>query len=90
MSAIAGCFRATLDILRAIAEGKGPEPLDRGAWAMPAGGAGSSSRRCAARLVRHAGRRELLYDCDVDTRWAAAFPAPASTPRLLTAEFGTA
>ena len=37
-----------------------------------------------------AGNDELLYECDVNSRWAAAFRSAGIEPRLLTADFGTA
>ena len=36
------------------------------------------------------GTEDLLYDCDVDTRWAQAFRSAGVDPRLLTAHSGTA
>src|SRR5205085_2307085 len=35
-------------------------------------------------------RGSLLYDCDVDSRWAAGFQSAGIDTRLLTADFGTA
>jgi putative transcriptional regulator len=81
---------ATLDILRAIAEGRGPTrwiaALGYAGWGRPARGGAARQR-----LVRHSGqRRELLYDCDVDNRWASAFMSAGVDTRMLTADFGTA
>ena len=36
------------------------------------------------------GNDELLYDCDVNSRWTTAFRSAGVDPRLLTADFGTA
>ncbi len=81
---------ATLDILRAIAEGRGPSR-----WTVALGyagwGAGQLERElCGNGWFSTAGSDELLYESDVNTRWAAAFQAAGIDPRLLTADFGTA
>ena len=82
---------ATLDILKAIAEGKGPSrwvaALGYAGW-----GAGQLEQRDGAGTAGSStpGDESLLYDCDVDSRWAAAFQAAGIDSRLLTAEFGTA
>jgi putative AlgH/UPF0301 family transcriptional regulator len=41
-------------------------------------------------LVRNPGSDELLYDCDVNSRWETAFRSAGVDPRLLTTGFGTA
>ena len=81
---------ATLDILRAIAAGEGPEH-----WLVALGYAGWESGQLEQELSRHGwfvtpGNDSLLYESDVDSRWAAAFRAAGIDSRLLTAEFGTA
>jgi putative transcriptional regulator len=81
---------ATIDILRAIADGKGPTR-----WVAALGYAGWGPGQLEQELARHGwfatvGDEKLLYDCDVDTRWAAAFQAAGVDSRLLTAEYGTA
>jgi len=81
---------ATLDILKAIAAGKGPAR-----WVAALGYAGWSAGQLEGELARHGwfatpGDESLLYDRDVDTRWAAAFQAAGIDSRLLAAEFGTA
>lgn len=81
---------ATLDILRAIAEGRGP-----GRWLAALGyagwGAGQLERElCGNGWFSAAGSDALLYDCDVDSRWEAAFKSAGIDPRLLTTDFGTA
>jgi len=81
---------ATLDILKAIAEGKGPTR-----WVAALGYAGWGPGQLELELGRHGwfatpGDEKLLYECDVDTRWAAAFQAAGIDSRLLAAEYGTA
>ena len=81
---------ATLDILRAIAEGRGPSR-----WVAALGYAGWGAGQLEAEMGRHGwfvtpGSEDLLYDCDVGTRWSAAFMSAGVDPRLLTAQSGTA
>lgn len=81
---------ATLDILKAIAGGGGPSrwiaALGYAGW-----GAGQlEEEMCANGWFTTPGSDELLYECDVNSRWAAAFQAAGIDSRLLTADFGTA
>jgi putative transcriptional regulator len=81
---------ATLDILRAIAEGRGP-----GRWIAALGYAGWGAGQleeemCGNGWFATPGSDELLYECDIDSRWAAAFSSAGIDTRLLTADFGTA
>ena len=81
---------ATLDILRAIAEGRGPTR-----WVAALGYAGWQSGQLEDELRGNGwfatpGSDELLYDCDVDNRWSAAFRSAGVDTRMLTADFGTA
>ena len=81
---------ATLDILKAIAEGRGPAR-----WVAALGYSGWQGGQLEQEMSRHGwfvtpGEENLLYDCDVDSRWAKAFSAAGVDSRLLTAEFGTA
>jgi putative transcriptional regulator len=81
---------ATLDILRAIGEGKGPSR-----WVAALGYAGWGAGQLEEEMGRHGwfvtpGSDTLLYDCDVDDRWATAFRGAGIDPRLLAAESGTA
>lgn len=81
---------ATLDILRAIAEGKGPSR-----WVAALGYAGwgpgqLEQEMCANGWFATPGDDFLLYDCDVGSRWAAAFKSAGIDARLLTADSGTA
>ena len=81
---------ATLDILKAIAAGKGPTR-----WVAALGYAGwgkgqLEQEMCSNGWFATPGSDELLYECDVNSRWAAAFNSAGIDPRLLTADFGTA
>ena len=81
---------ATLDILKAVAEGKGPSR-----WVAALGYAGWGPGQLEEEMGRHGwfvtpGDEELLYAADVDSRWASAFRGAGIDARLLTAESGTA
>ena len=81
---------ATLDILKAIAAGKGPTR-----WVVALGYAGWGEGQLEEEMQRHGwfvtpGNEHLLYDCDVNARWSAAFKGAGIDPRLLAAESGTA
>jgi putative transcriptional regulator len=81
---------ATLDILKAIAEEKGPSR-----WVAALGYAGWGAGQLEEEMGRHGwfvtpGDDTLLYQCDVTSRWATAFSAAGIDSRLLAAESGTA
>jgi putative transcriptional regulator len=81
---------ATLEILRAISEGRGPAR-----WIAALGYAGWGAGQLEQEMSRHGwfvtpGTEDLLYDVDVETRWSAAFRSAGVDPRLLTAQSGTA
>jgi putative transcriptional regulator len=81
---------ATLEILRAIAEGRGPRR-----WLAALGYAGWGAGQLEEELCGNgwfatAGSEALLYDSDVNSRWATAFRSAGIDPRLLAADFGTA
>jgi len=81
---------ATLDILRAIAEGRGPSR-----WVAALGYAGWGAGQLDQEMARHGwfvteGGDTLLYDCRAELRWETAFRAAGIDPRLLTADFGNA
>jgi putative transcriptional regulator len=81
---------ATLEILRAIAEGKGPSR-----WVAALGYAGWGAGQleeemCGNGWFTTLGSDALLYDCDVNSRWATGFLNAGVDPRLLTASYGTA
>lgn len=81
---------ATLDILRAIAEGRGPTR-----WIAALGYAGWGAGQLEEEMSGHGwfatpGNDSLLYDCDVKSRWENAFRSAGIDTRLLTADFGNA
>jgi putative transcriptional regulator len=81
---------ATLEILRAIAEGGGPTR-----WVAALGYAGWGAGQLEQEMTSNGwfttpGNDELIYGCDVESRWETAFKAAGVDPRLLTADFGTA
>jgi len=81
---------ATLDILKAIAEGRGPTR-----WVAALGYAGWGAGQLEQELCGNGwfatpGSDALLYECDVGSRWSNAFRSAGIDPRLLTADFGTA
>jgi putative transcriptional regulator len=81
---------ATLDILKAIAEGRGPTR-----WIAALGYAGWGAGQLEEEMGRHGwfvtpGTEDLLYDADVETRWSAAFMSAGVDTRLLAAQSGTA
>ena len=80
----------TIDILKAIAQGKGPSK-----WIVALGYAGWGEGQLEDEMTRHgwfASRTEpkILFDTPTDERWAAAFQAEGIDPRLLTSETGAA
>ena len=81
---------ATLDILRAIAAGRGPSR-----WVAALGYAGWGAGQLEEELVGDGwfntpATDQLLYDCDVESRWAAAFASAGVDARLLASGAGTA
>ncbi len=81
---------ATLGILKAITEGRGPSR-----WIAALGYAGWGAGQLEQELCSNGwfstpGSDELLYGSDVESRWAAAFHGAGIDTRLLTADFGTA
>ena len=81
---------ATLDVLKAIAEGKGPTR-----WVGALGYAGWGAGQLEEEMGRHGwfatpADDHLLYECDVDTRWSAAFGSAGIDSRLLATQSGTA
>lgn len=80
----------TIDVLRAIAEGSGPEQ-----WIVALGYAGWGEGQLDEEMTRHgwfAARAgsQILFDTPADERWAASFKAEGIDPRLLTSETGAA
>jgi putative transcriptional regulator len=81
---------ATIDILKAIAEGKGP-----GRWVAALGYAGWGEGQLEEEMGRHGwfatdGTEALLYETNVHDRWSAGFREAGIDPRLLSADSGTA
>jgi len=80
----------TIDILKAIAEGKGPSR-----WIAALGYAGWGEGQLDEEMTRHGwftaqGDAGILFDTPTDERWAAAFKAEGIDPRLLGSETGAA
>jgi putative transcriptional regulator len=80
----------TVDVLRAIAEGRGPAR-----WLVALGYAGWGEGKLDGELTRHGwlnvrGDDTLLYDTEAEARWAAGFGGAGIDARLLTPHTGTA
>ncbi len=80
----------TIDVLRAIAEGKGPAR-----WLVALGYAGWAEGQLDGEMTRHGwfntpGGIDLLYDVDAEARWERGFEAAGIDPRLLASAAGTA
>ena len=80
----------TIDILKAIAEGRGPAK-----WIAALGYAGWGEHQLEEEMTRHgwyaaAASEEILFELPSDERWAAAFKAEGIDPRLLASETGVA
>jgi putative transcriptional regulator len=80
----------TIDVLRAIAEGKGPSR-----WLAALGYAGWGEGQLDEEMTRHGwfaarGTADLLFDTPTDERWDAAFRREGIDPRLLVGETGAA
>lgn len=80
----------TVDVLRAIAQGKGPSR-----WLVALGYAGWGEGQLDAELSRHgwfnvAGDGELLFDVAAEERWTRGFAGAGIDPRLLANGAGTA
>lgn len=81
---------ATLDVLRAIGEGRGPSR-----WLTALGYAGWDAGQLDGELGRHGwfgteGRAELIFDSPVDDRWAAGFAQEGIDVRQLSPASGRA
>ncbi|MGF1550859.1 MAG: YqgE/AlgH family protein [Sphingomonadaceae bacterium] len=89
---VAGRFAltGTLDILKAIAEGRGPSR-----WVAALGYAGWAEGQLEEELKAPGwfncpADPDLLFDCPAEKRWEKAFAAAGIDPRLLAADAGTA
>ena len=85
-----GALSASLDILRAIAEGKGPER-----WLIALGYAGWAPGQLDAEMTRHGwfaaeGRMDVVFGVPAEARWAATWRAEGIDPALLASETGRA
>ncbi|MEJ2457036.1 MAG: YqgE/AlgH family protein [Novosphingobium sp.] len=74
---------ASMDILRAIAEGRGPSR-----WLMALGYAGWGPGQLEGEMRHHGwyaadGHPEILFDTPVDARWSATWRAEGIDPALL-------
>ena len=80
----------TIDVLKAIAEGRGP-----GHWVAALGYAGWGEGQLEEEMTRHGwfaanADAAILFDTDTDERWSAAFKSQGVDPRLLSSETGAA
>ena len=80
----------TIDVLRAIAEGRGPKQ-----WVAALGYAGWGDGQLDEEMTRHGwfaarGDEHILFDTVTDERWNAAFRKEGVDPRLLVGETGAA
>ena len=80
----------TIDVLKAIAEGHGPER-----WIASLGYAGWETGQLESEMTRHGwfaaeSSESILFDTPTDERWAATFKASGVDPRLLSTETGAA
>ncbi len=80
----------TIDVLRAIAAGRGPTR-----WLVALGYAGWGEGQLDEEMTRHGwfnvpGDTALLYDVEVERRWERGFEGVGIDPRLLTVSTGTA
>jgi len=85
-----GAMTGTIDVLKAIAEGRGPSR-----WLVALGYAGWGPGQLDEEMTRHgwfaaAGSSGILFDTATEQRWAAAFNAEGIDPRLLVGETGAA
>jgi putative transcriptional regulator len=89
---VAGRWRltATLDILKALADGTGPTR-----WIAALGYAGWGAGQLDEEMARHGwfgieGRQEMIFDRPTEDRWGAAYADAGIDVRLLSASSGRA
>jgi putative transcriptional regulator len=80
----------TIDVLKAIAQGKGPTR-----WVAALGYAGWTGGQLDDELSRHGwfvteGDDALLFDVEAEHRWASGYHGAGIDPRLLAADYGNA
>lgn len=85
-----GALSASLDILRAIAEGHGPRQ-----WLIALGYAGWAAGQLDAEMKRHGwyaarGRPAVLFDTPAERRWTASWNAEGIDPSHLSPMTGSA
>ena len=85
-----GAMTGTIDVLKAIAEGRGPSK-----WVAALGYAGWGEGQLEEEMTGHGwfaadGDEEILFDTPADERWSAAFRAQGVDPRLLSSQTGAA
>ena len=85
-----GALTGTIDVLKAIAEGKGPSR-----WLVALGYAGWEGGQLEEEMTRHgwfpAGHgEEILFDTETANRWDSAYRHEGIDPSLLVAETGAA
>lgn len=81
---------ASLDVLKAIAEGRGP-----GRWLVALGYAGWGAGQLEGEMRHHGwfaanGRAEVLFDTPVERRWTAAWRGEGIDPAHLVGQTGQA
>jgi putative transcriptional regulator len=85
-----GALSASLDILKAIAEGRGPRR-----WIMALGYAGWGAGQLEGEMRHHGwfaarGHPEILFDTPAEERWTATWKAEGIDPALLANTTGRA
>lgn len=85
-----GALTGTIDVLKAIAEGRGPSR-----YLIALGYAGWGEGQLDEEMTRPgwlaaAGRQEILFDTPTAERWEASFRAEGIDPRLLDSAAGAA
>ena len=85
-----GALSGTLDVLRAIAEGRGPSR-----WLFALGYAGWGPGQLDSEMRHHgwfaaAGHPEVLFGTPAERRWTATWKAEGIDPALLASETGQA
>ena len=89
-SGVLFAMTGTMDVLKAIAEGRGPSR-----WIVALGYAGWGEGQLDEEMTRHgwfaaAANKTILFETPADERWGAAFKAEGIDPRLLASETGAA
>ena len=89
-SGVLFAMTGTMDVLKAIAEGRGPSR-----WIVALGYAGWGEGQLDEEMTRHgwfaaAANKMILFETPADERWGAAFKAEGIDPRLLASETGAA